>query len=63
MLTEEHAAAAYEEATDGCRRLVRATSDNARQGQRVKPDPETSPLAGLEQREGAEVGELWGHNS
>ena len=34
----------YEEATDGCR-LVRATSDNARQWQRVKPDKELYPLA------------------
>lgn len=35
MFTEEDGAAAYEEATDGCRRLVRATRDSARQEQRV----------------------------
>ena len=38
MLTEEQAAIAYEEATDGCRRSVLGTRDNARQWQRVKPD-------------------------
>jgi hypothetical protein len=38
MLTEEEAACAYELATDGCRRSVRVTSDNAPQWQRVKPD-------------------------
>ena len=48
MLTEEQAAAAYAEATDGCRRLVLATRDNASQWQRVKPDPETNPLADLD---------------
>jgi hypothetical protein len=31
----------------GCR-LVRTTSDNARQWQRVKPDPEVHFLAGLD---------------
>jgi hypothetical protein len=41
MLTEEQAANAYEEVTDLCRRLVRVTSDNAPQWQRVKPDTET----------------------
>jgi hypothetical protein len=45
MLTEEQAANAYEEVTDGCRRSIRATSDNARQWQRVKPDEELHPLA------------------
>jgi hypothetical protein len=44
MPTMEDSAYAYEEATDGCR-LVRTTSDNARQGQRVKPDEELHPLA------------------
>ena len=48
MLTEEQAAGAYEQATDGCRRLVRLTTDNAPQWQRVKPDPETNPLADLD---------------
>jgi hypothetical protein len=44
MLTEEQAAIAYEEVTDGCRRSVLGTRDNARQWQRIKPDPETNPL-------------------
>ncbi|MGO9087807.1 MAG: hypothetical protein ACLQBK_21530 [Candidatus Sulfotelmatobacter sp.] len=35
MLTEEQAANAYEEVTDGCRPLVRATRDSTRQEQRV----------------------------
>ena len=39
---------AYAEATDGCRPLVRATRDSARQWQRVKPDPEINPLADLD---------------
>jgi hypothetical protein len=54
MLTEEQSANAYEEATDGCRRLVRETSDNAPQGQRVKPDPETHALAEFDQ--GSDLG-------
>jgi len=48
LITEEQAAIAYEEATDRCRHLVRATRDNARQCQRVKPDPETNALADLD---------------
>jgi hypothetical protein len=40
MLTEGQAASAYEQATDGCH--------NARLWQRVKPDPETNPLAYVE---------------
>ena len=48
MLTEEQAVNAYEEATDGCRRSVLGTRDNAPQWQRVKPDPETNPLAELD---------------
>jgi hypothetical protein len=48
VLTEEQAANAYEDATDGCRRLARLTGDNARLWQRVKPDPETNPLAYME---------------
>jgi hypothetical protein len=48
MLTEEQAANAYEEVTDGCRRSVRVTSDNARRWQRAKPDEETNPLAGFD---------------
>ena len=59
MLTEEQSANAYEEATDECR-LVRATSDNARQGQRVKPDPEAHALAEFDQ--GSDVVKV-GHNS
>jgi hypothetical protein len=60
MLTEEQSANAYEEATDGCRRLVRATSDNVLQWQRVKPDPETHALAEFDQ--GSDVVKV-GHNS
>ncbi len=48
MLTEEQAAADYAEATDGCRRLDRATQDDAPQWERVKPDPETNVLADLD---------------
>jgi hypothetical protein len=58
MLTEEQAANVYEEVTDGCRRLVRLTSDNARQWQPVKPDEETNPLAELDYEEGA----TWDHH-
>ena len=47
MLTEEQAAA-YAEATDGCRDSLLRARDNARQSQRVKPDPETNPLADLD---------------
>lgn len=48
MLTEEQAAADYADATDGCRRLVLGTRDKAQDWQRVKPDPETNPLADLD---------------
>jgi hypothetical protein len=48
MPTVEDLAEAYEAATDGCRRLVRATRDNARQWQRIKPDTKTNPLAELD---------------
>ena len=51
MLTEEEAAAAYAEATDSARStryLIRDTRDNAQNSQRVKPDPETNPLADLD---------------
>jgi len=48
MLTEEQAADAYREVTDNTRHLVRWTCDNARREQRVKPDPETHPLAQLD---------------
>ena len=48
MITEEQVAAAYAEATDSTRHLVRWTRDNARREQRVKPDPETNPLAELD---------------
>jgi hypothetical protein len=53
MLAVENSADAYEEATDGCRHLVRATRDNPRQWQRVKPDPEINPLAEVDWEEGA----------
>lgn len=42
--------------TDGCRPLVRATRDSARQWQRVKPDRETNPLADMDCEKGADVG-------
>ena len=48
MLTEEQASADYADAKDRCRRSLVGTRDNARQRQRVKPDPETNPLAGLD---------------
>ena len=48
MITEEQVAAAYAEATDSTRHLLRWTHDNARQEQRVKPDEETNPLAELD---------------
>jgi hypothetical protein len=48
MITEEQFAAAYADATDSTRHLVRWTRDNARREQRVKPDPETNPLAELD---------------
>jgi hypothetical protein len=47
MLAEEQAAA-YAEATDRCRDSLLRARDNARQWQRVKPDPETNPLADLD---------------
>jgi hypothetical protein len=46
--TLEHSAHVYEEATDGCRRSLVGTRDNARLWQRVKPDEETNPLAGFD---------------
>ena len=48
LITEEQAAIAYEEATDGCRRSVLGTREYAGQWQRVKPDEETNPLAGFD---------------
>ena len=56
MLTEEQAANAYEEVTDGYHALVRLTSDNARQWQRVKPDEESHVLSELDFEEGADLG-------
>ena len=47
-ITEEASAAAYAEATDGCRPSLVGTRDTARQWQRVKPDPETNPLAEID---------------
>jgi len=52
MFTEEDGAAAYAEATDGCRHLVQVRN-NAREEHRVKPDVETHPLAELDYEEGA----------
>jgi hypothetical protein len=48
MLTEEQASADYADAKDRCRRSLVGMRDNARQSQRVKPDPETNPLADLD---------------
>jgi hypothetical protein len=48
ILTVDEAPNTYEEVTDACR-LVRATSDNARQWQQVKPDSETHTLAEFDQ--------------
>jgi hypothetical protein len=48
MLTEEQAAAAYELATDGCRPSALGSRDNAQESQRVKPDEESNPLAGVD---------------
>ena len=56
----ENSVHAYAATTDGCRRLVRGTNDNARQGRRIKPDPETHALAELDQ--GSDVVKV-GHNS
>ena len=53
MLTEEQAANAYADVTDGCRHSVLATRDTARTIQRVKPDPEVNPLAQLDYKEWA----------
>ena len=39
---------AYAEATDGCRYLIPPASHVVRQARRVKPDPETNPLADLD---------------
>jgi hypothetical protein len=48
MLTEEQRADVYREMTDSTRLLVRWTQDDVRQGRRVKPDPESNPLAELD---------------
>ena len=53
LITEEQAASAYEQATDGCRPSLLGTRDKARQRQRVKPDQELHPLAELELGEDA----------
>lgn len=47
MPTVEDLIAAYEEATDSTRHLLRVR-DDARQWQRVKPDPETHPEAAFD---------------
>lgn len=51
----ENSVHAYAATTDGCPRLVRGTSDNTRQWQQVKPDPETHALAEFDY-EGGDVG-------
>jgi hypothetical protein len=55
LITEEEAAA-YEEATDGCRHSSVGTRNNARQWQRVKAGPGDQCSGGLGLREDAEVG-------
>lgn len=63
MLTEEQAAIAYEEATDGCRRSVLGARDNARQSRRVKPDPETNLQAEFDHEKEPTRGQGTVHNS
>ena len=48
MLTEEQASADYADAKDRCRLSALGDRDNAHQSRRVKPDPETNPLADLD---------------
>lgn len=48
MLTEEQAAADYADARDGCRPLALGSRVNALHWRRLKPDPETTPLADLD---------------
>lgn len=48
MLTEEDRADAYRQMTDSTRHLLRVARDNDWQNHRVKPDPETNPLAELD---------------
>jgi hypothetical protein len=48
MLTEDQIASAYREMTDSTRHLVRWTQVNGLRQERVKPDPETNPLADLD---------------
>ena len=47
-IRKDDPADAYSKATDSTGRLVRWTRDNARQWQRIKPDPETHPEAELD---------------
>jgi hypothetical protein len=47
MMMEEERADAYREMT-GTRHSVRWTRDSVRQRRRVKPDPETNPLADID---------------
>jgi hypothetical protein len=47
MMMEEERADAYREMT-GTRHLDRRTPDTVRRHQRVKPDPETNPLADID---------------
>lgn len=42
---DQDAADRYAELTDGCRYLFPPTNHNVNRRQRVKPDPETHPLA------------------
>lgn len=53
MPTVEDLIAAYEDATDSTRHLVRWTRDNPQQRRRVKPDEEFHALAEFDYEEGA----------
>lgn len=44
-LKDQDAADRYAEVTDGCRYLFPPVNHNVNRRQRVKPDPETNPLA------------------
>lgn len=63
MLTEEEAADLYREMTDSTRVLGGWTRDNARRANRVKPDVEGHPLAGLDWEKEPIRGFAIGHNS
>ena len=47
-MTYKQSADAYADATDSTRHLLRWTQEKVRQWQRIKPDEELYPLAGLD---------------